>query len=178
MFTIAVVQEAQLAAISDVVLRAREQGVQIWLRGGWAMDFTLGRWTRLHEDVDFFILTESLGMMAKLLIADGWDDVGTSPRDQQRDLCRAGVEVGIAPVTISPHERPLVGGGPWVGAAYPADMLTNARECELNGVVATAIPPVAQIELKRMMPHWVPSLRRRAQDDRDITLLEAFLEKG
>lgn len=139
------------------------------------MDFTLGQWTRPHEDVDFFVATKSLDALARLLIAEGGVEVGGSPRDRQRDLLCGGVEVGIAPVTLGTHGLPVVGGGPWEGAAYPADMLSGASECTLAGVRATAISPRSQIELKQMMPEWVPTMRRRSKDITDIARLQAFL---
>ena len=148
------------------------------MRGGWAMDFTLGRWTRHHEDVDFFVLTEFLDSLAASLCLAGWSEVGDHPRDQQRDLCRDGVEVGIAPVTIDTDNQPLVGGGPWSGAQYPSDMLSGSAHRVLAGVTAAVISPRSQIEIKRMMPQWVPGMRRRAKDAADIARLEAFLKNS
>ena len=170
-----VVQEDHISLIAEIVRGARHRGITVWLRGGWAMDFTLGQWTRPHEDVDVFVATESLDALARLLIAEGGVEVGNSPRDQQRDLRCGGVEVGIAPVTTGTYGLPVVGGGPWEGAAYPADMLSGARECSLAGVRATAISPRSQIEIKQMMPEWVPTMRRRAKDLTDIARLRAFL---
>ena len=39
---------AQLSAITEVLNAANELGIEVWLRGGWAMDFYLGQITREH----------------------------------------------------------------------------------------------------------------------------------
>jgi hypothetical protein len=39
------------------VAAAAERGVEVWLRGGWAMDFFLGEVTRDHRDIDWFAWT-------------------------------------------------------------------------------------------------------------------------
>ena len=46
---------------------------------------------------------------------------------------------------------------------------------ELGGVQARIITPAAQIEIKSMMPVWVPGMRRRAKDQTDIAALRAAL---
>lgn len=37
---------------------AHKLGAPVWLRGGWAIDFFLGRLTRDHADIDWFALAE------------------------------------------------------------------------------------------------------------------------
>ena len=139
------------------------------------MDFALGRITRPHEDVDWFVLCAGLDRFTDALWAQGWWDVGTAPKEQQRDLRLGDVELGIAGVDVDHEGRPVVGGGPWRGSPLPAEMLTAARRCVLAGVTAVVIAPSAQIEIKRMMPEWVPGMRRRPKDLEDITQLEALL---
>ncbi|GAP52560.1 aminoglycoside adenylyltransferase, partial [Streptomyces azureus] len=44
----------QLRLIGETVEFAKALGVEVWLRGGWAMDFFIGEPTRDHEDIDWF----------------------------------------------------------------------------------------------------------------------------
>ena len=44
--------QAQLDALSELAMLFSSHGMEFWLRGGWALDFLLGRETRPHEDVD------------------------------------------------------------------------------------------------------------------------------
>jgi hypothetical protein len=43
----------------------------------------------------------------------------------------------------------------------------------IGAVACPIISPRAQIEIKRMMPAWVPGRPRRAKDARDIAVLRA-----
>lgn len=47
--------QTQLSAITEILHAANTSGIEIWLRGGWAMDFYLSQVTRDHEDIDWFI---------------------------------------------------------------------------------------------------------------------------
>jgi hypothetical protein len=44
----------QLEIIGDVAELARNLRIEVWLFGGWAMDFYFGEITRDHEDIDWF----------------------------------------------------------------------------------------------------------------------------
>lgn len=56
-------------------------------------------------------------------------------------------------------------------------MIDNTVVGELEGIRCPIIGPEAQIEIKRMMPVWVPGFRRRDKNARDIALLNATLRK-
>ena len=161
----------QLAAISEMVDIARSLDSEIWLRGGWAMDFYLGRLTREHLDVDWYVWDSEMPVIANALVAQGWTDMAQYPAEQQRDLAKGPVEFGIAPLARAGDGRVVVGGGTWRNAALPKDILANALECRLGGIRCAVISPAAQIDIKHMMPTWVPGLPRRSKDVADINLL-------
>ena len=167
--------DIQLDAIREVQSCADELGVSVWLRGGWAMDFCLGAVTRRHEDIDWFVPTGDLPRLTEGLVRLGWRDVGRLPPDQQRDLVRHGVEIQLVPLSTDGDGAPVVGGGPWRGAPWPADLTTGAVVGSVAGVTATAISPRAQVEIKERMPGWVPGMRRRAKDAADIARLMDYL---
>ena len=139
------------------------------------MDFYLGQVTREHEDVDWFVWDKDLPAISELLISRGWADLAIQPLDQQRDLLRDDVELGFAPLARTEAGCVVVGGGPYKGEPWPEDMISNAVAGELEGISCAVISPAVQIEIKRMMPVWVPGFRRRDKDTQDITTLEAAL---
>jgi hypothetical protein len=167
----------QLAAIAEVGDLARELEVPVWLRGGWAMDFYLGEITRPHVDIDWFAWATDLPALAQALIARGWQDLAEHSPEQQRDLARDGIELGFAPLAAGDDGTPLVGGGPWAGQPWPARMLQDAVLAHLAGLTGTVISPAAQVEIKQMMPVWVPGRPRRAKDAADIARLLGALEE-
>ncbi len=142
------------------------------------MDFFLGRITRRHLDVDWFAWGTDLPQLVDVLVGRGWSEVGGHPPEQQRDLVRGAVELGFAPLARARDGTVLVGGGPWAGEPWPAGMIEDAVLGEVWDLRCPVISPAVQVEIKRMMPTWVPWLQRREKDSEDIARLsEAILWK-
>lgn len=143
---------------------------QVWLRGGWAVDLTLGRITRRHADIDWFAALPAKAELLAGLMGRGFRRTGSAPEDQQADLIRGRIEHGIAWITIRDGEA-FVSGGPWAAAPWPRGML-RGRTRQLDDVRAPVISAEAQIEIKQMTPTWQPHLPRRDKDHVDIALLQ------
>ncbi|GAA2860013.1 hypothetical protein Acy02nite_56150 [Actinoplanes cyaneus] len=62
-------EQEQLEAIVEVTAL----GLEVWLRGGRAMDFFLGRVTRPHRDVDWFAWSSDAGRLAAALTGRGYE---------------------------------------------------------------------------------------------------------
>ncbi|MBT2479598.1 nucleotidyltransferase domain-containing protein [Streptomyces sp. ISL-94] len=162
--------ERQLAAIEE----ALGLGVEVWLRGGWAMDFWLGGGpTRDHEDVDWFAWSRDTERLTELLMTRGYEVQRAD--DQQLDLARDGEDLSFALVTRDPAGRVVVAGGPWAGTPWPGGMLEPVVLGRLGRLECPVVSPAAQIEIKRMMPVWVPGRPRRPKDAEDVARLEAAL---
>lgn len=74
----------QLHAVSRVNDLLAGAGIDLWLFGGWAVDFYAGSVTRAHDDVDIAVWLEDVPAISQLLEAEGWrhapsddDDGGT-----------------------------------------------------------------------------------------------------
>ena len=164
----------QVVAVADVVDAATDLAVEVWLRGGWAMDFYLGEVTRDHLDVDWFVWADAMPGLVGELLRRGWTDLAEHPPEHQRDIVRGDVEMGFAPLTSAPDGCPAVGGGPWQGARFPEQLLAAAVDGWLHGVRCRVIDPAAQVEIKQMMPVWAPGRPRRSKDAIDVARLRAF----
>ncbi|GAA4195231.1 nucleotidyltransferase domain-containing protein [Microbispora amethystogenes] len=163
-----------LHAIDEVVGLAEEIGVQVWLRGGWAMDFYLGEITRDHGDIDWFAWVEDAPKLAAELVGRGYEPLPGPPPGQQLDFGRGDVELSFALLGRDEDGRVVVGGGPWKGEPWPDGML-DAPPGRLGRLRCPIISPAAQIEIKRMMPAWVPGMPRRPKDLEDVARLQAAL---
>jgi hypothetical protein len=64
-------------------------------------------------------------------------------------------------------------GRPWAGAPWPEGMLDAPGR--IGDLECPVISPRAQIEIKKMMPVWVPGMARRSKDAADIARLRAAL---
>ncbi|MEU8005700.1 aminoglycoside adenylyltransferase [Catellatospora sp. NPDC049111] len=166
--------ELQLAAIAEIMARLDRQGIAVWLRGGWAMDFQLGRITRPHADVDWFCWAVDADRLTVVLVELGFEEYGEHDRRLQRDFLRDGVDLGVALLGRDAEGHAVVPAGPHAGERWPAGML-DGPPGHLGGLTCPIVSPQAQIEIKQMMPVWVPGLPRRDKDRADIELLTAAL---
>ena len=57
--------KSQLALIGLLSRICREESVDWWLRGGWAVDFFVGRVTRDHHDIDVFAWARDRGRLVR-----------------------------------------------------------------------------------------------------------------
>ncbi|GHJ44521.1 hypothetical protein Cs7R123_18630 [Catellatospora sp. TT07R-123] len=162
----------QLAVIGDVVAAAGRAGAAVWLRGGWALDFYLGRVTRPHLDVDWFCWADDVEAVSALATGLGFTAYGDSPA--QRDFRRGDLDLGFALLGRDGAGRPTVPSGPYAGQPWPDGMLDGPLG-RIGGLACPVISPQAQIELKLRYPEWNPALARRDKDLADIELLRARL---
>ena len=175
--TAAEATQQQLAVIAEVAGLADNVGAELWLGGGWAMEFFLGAITRTHEDIDMFTLDAQMLRLDETLRARGYQPTGPAPLDQQRDYLKNGLDVTVAPVRLGENGAPLVAGGSFVGEPWPAEMLRDAGWGEINGVRVRYIAPSAQIEIKEMTPVWIPGRPRRQKDADDIAAIRQALRR-
>jgi hypothetical protein len=163
--------DLHLRAIAAVV-RAVDAG--LWLRGGWAMDFYLGEVTRPHRDIDFFCQAPDAARIVAVL-----HDLGYRARPGndalQYDLVGPDeLDVQVALLGRDHDGCPTVPAGPYAGARWPADLL-DGPPGRIGAITCPIVHPRAQIEIKEMMPVWVPGLPRRLKDREDISRLRAAL---
>ena len=59
-------------AAAELYSLLAEQGVNLWIGGGWGVDALLGEQTRPHKDLDIFVCLEDLATMIGVLIPLGF----------------------------------------------------------------------------------------------------------
>ncbi|WP_225838328.1 nucleotidyltransferase domain-containing protein [Streptomyces sp. NK08204] len=168
--------ERQLALIAATLEMSRRDGTELWLRGGWAMDFFLGEITREHGDIDWFAWAWDAARLRTALTGLGHRPVPGPPPDLQLDFTKDGLDSSFTLLDRDDAGRVTVAGGPWAGTLWPEGML-GTEPGRIAGLAAPIVSPRVQIEIKRMMPVWDPSRPRRAKDAEDIARLEAALRR-
>lgn len=53
----------------------KENGIEIWIDGGWGIDVLLGKQTRIHKDLDIAIEKKDIPKFRKLLEAKGYKEI-------------------------------------------------------------------------------------------------------
>jgi lincosamide nucleotidyltransferase A/C/D/E len=109
-----------------IVQLFEQNGIEVYVDGGWGVDALLGRQTRRHSDLDIAVQHKDVPLLRALLEASGYRDV---PRDDTRDCNFVlgdahGRQVDVHSYTFD------AGGNCIFGVPYPAGSLTGA------GVVA------------------------------------------
>ncbi|MEU6075523.1 aminoglycoside adenylyltransferase [Micromonospora sp. NPDC047074] len=162
----------QLDGIAELARLAVAAGIEVWLRGGWAMDFHLGEMTRPHVDVDWYCWRADADRLAGLMAGHGWRLDPRMPVDVQLDLVRADVEMSVAYLARDATGRVVVGAGPWAGTPLPDGMLAGPPG-RIGPLTVPMISVAAQVEFKEMFPVWMPERPRRAKDAADLARLRA-----
>jgi hypothetical protein len=163
--------DLQLRAIAGIV---RAVDAELWLRGGWAMDFFLGEVTRPHRDIDFFCRDVDADRIVTRLTVIGYRTVPGNDALQRDLLGPDDLDVQITLLSRDADGCPMVPAGPYAGARWPADLL-DGPPGRIGDVTCPIVNPRAQIEIKEMMPVWAPGLPRRDKDRQDIARLRAAL---
>lgn len=164
----------QLALIREYVSTCSAAGIRFWLRGGWAMDFYLGRISREHEDIDLFVWADDADRLMESLAAAGFEEIGGAPPEAQRNLVKDGEELQIALLARNERGDIVVAGGPWAGCSWPEGML-DGLPGRIGNLVCPIINPRVQIEIKERFTEWRPDLPVRDKHREDIARLRAAM---
>lgn len=167
--------EKQLHIIGLVDEVASKLDIPVSLRGGWAVDFLLGRITRLHDDVDLNAWTEDGDRLQEALLQKGFVLEGTPPEPRTlRNFLKDGVSVQVAFVerldalTIYPADYP----------EYPLSIgLMEGPIIELGGVKSRTATAHALLDAKNKKLFWDEGEQYREKDIVDMKLLQDYIQR-
>ena len=71
--------DAQLRVIKAVVNALGAAGISAWLFGGWGLDARIGRITREHGDIEFWLESTAAGRSTAVLAEAGATVLATQP---------------------------------------------------------------------------------------------------
>lgn len=110
-----------LAAVLDLIRLFEQEGIDVIIDGGWAVDAVLGRQSRSHADLDIALQHKDVPRLRALLEQRGYGDVGRDDSWEHNFVLgdNAGHEVDI-------HSFILDDAGQVVGGVlYPSASLTG-----------------------------------------------------
>jgi hypothetical protein len=162
----------QLEMIRQVADATATAGIDVWLRGGWAVDFHLGRVTREHEDIDLFVWARDAEALVALLAARSYEEVGGPPPERQRNLRRDGVDLHVTLLVRTSAGGVRTAFAPPEWDDWPDGML-DAGTGRIGETTVRVISRDAQVEIKRRFHEFRPDRPQRDKDRADLRLLEA-----
>jgi hypothetical protein len=142
--------------------------IRWWLRGGWAVDFMLGRITRPHGDIDIVVWAPHRRRLYRLLAEAGFDLAREWP-PTQTDFQIHNEILSLAYLTRTSNGRVITAGIPvW---EWPDGSL-GRRPRHLEGVAARVVGP-------RQL-HWEKASTERGTGrplrPKDVTSMETLRE--
>ena len=144
-------------------------GVRYWLRGGWALDFHLGRITRDHADIDLMVETSDWGRFLDALPVDA-----DAEDTLEQGWWEAYVEEFGATICAIPFERFEDGSG---FASIPSFFrfrppATFLDETGTIGAVTAHVVSLRALLAEKLAYEDVRSVPQRPKDQASIALLE------
>jgi hypothetical protein len=119
---------AQLAVLREIDALLRNAHIRSWLRGGWALDFLVGRVTREHDDIDLITWRRHERRLRQLFEENGFGVTRHRP-GTQIDFEKRGQEVQVALVL-------KWGGFVWTHPFVGQGFQPNCAEADLRGPLA------------------------------------------
>lgn len=139
--------ESQLKVLAEISTISETIGVEFWLRGGWAIDFLLGKITRPHDDIDLVTWIKNWEQLENELVKAGYEKtfVKEKFRDRQSDFRKGNVEITFCYIFLSDDGKLMMNGLPeWIWK--PESLLPQTFI--LNGISAHILNPRQLLEEK------------------------------
>ncbi|MEQ7010935.1 hypothetical protein ABN028_32605 [Actinopolymorpha sp. B17G11] len=115
---------AQLVSIYAVLEVLRRAAVAAWLFGGWGLDARIGRITREHGDIEFWVERSDGERGTAALVEEGAVLLETQPPEESREFTWNGVAFSTAYFDAHP-DGTFRTQGRWSDWVFPADSFSD-----------------------------------------------------
>ena len=133
---------AQFGLISEIADLFKRAKIRFWLRGGWALDFLIGRVTRPHSDVDLVTWRRHGDRIQRMLLASGYE-VATVTDQAAIHFAKNGQDVAFAFIKKDEQGRMVTPGREfWPWPPFPDALRT------LDGIACRTMSAEALLEEK------------------------------
>jgi hypothetical protein len=164
---------AQLRVIRAVIDVLEAVDVAAWLFGGWGLDARIGRITREHGDVEFWVERTAAGRSKAALAGAGAVVLDTQPPVEACEFTWDGGEFSTAYFDRQPDGsfgQPL---GRWSDWLFPPGSFSD-EPGTLDGTPVRAMSVAGMLAMKEQYPHLRNGSPWRQKDIDDIKILRAL----
>ncbi|MGE7907167.1 nucleotidyltransferase domain-containing protein [Peribacillus sp. NPDC094092] len=137
--------KSQLNILLELNEICLSRNFDVWLRGGWAIDFLLGKITRSHSDIDLVTWIQYREHLEQALVHDGFQIKPVS--EFQTDFLKNDVDVSFVFVRYSDNGDIVANGFPdwvWRKDALPLELYN------LQGISINVLNPYQLLEEKKV----------------------------
>jgi len=163
----------QLRLITEISGALGTAGVEWWLFGGWGLDARIGRITRDHGDIEFFVRREQADQTRAALVACGFTAPPTDHPEEAQEFVKNGLDSSSA-FFDRDDDGSIRVQGRWSDWRFPPN--TFARP---PGRIGELVVPAMSVEGMLAMKEQFASLRNgrplRTKDVQDVARLRELL---
>jgi lincosamide nucleotidyltransferase A/C/D/E len=164
---------AQLQVIQSVADELRTAGVGAWLFGGWGLDARLGRITREHSDVEFWVDRCDADRSKAVLVIAGATVLEAQPPEESSEFEWDGISFSTAYFDRQADGR-FTTKGRWSDWVFPAGSFDDDQGL-LDGVPVATMSAGGMLAMKEQYPGLRNGGPWRPKDILDMDALRSLL---
>lgn len=166
----------QTRLLNDIQGALDARALGWWLFGGWALDAQLGRVTREHGDVEFWVERSNGDAVCDAMVSIGAETVDSQPVEESRAFDRDGVSFSSA--FFDRNDDGSFGvQGRWSDWVFPPGSFGESAG-ELDGLVMPTMSVEGMLAMKEQYSTLRNGAPLRDKDVHDITALKALLDQA
>ena len=169
--------EKQLRVIRKVIAATEAADIPAWLFGGWGLDARIGRITREHGDVEFWVERIRAERSKAVLVEAGATALATQPPAEACEFTWDHVPFSTAYFDRQPDgwfSQPL---GRWSDWLFPPGSFGD-EPAALDGTPVLAMSVRGMLAMKEQFPHLRNGRPWRQKDIDDIKTLRRLAVEG
>jgi hypothetical protein len=165
---------AQLRVIRTVVDLLRAVDISAWLFGGWGLDARIGRITRDHGDIEFWLERGDAQRSRVVLIEAGATALATQPPEESCEFIWDNVEFSTAYFDRQPDGAFIQLQGRWSDWLFPPGSFGDEPGM-LDGTPVPTMSVAGMLAMKEQFPNLRNGRPWRPKDIDDIQTLRGLL---
>ena len=164
---------AQLRVIKAVTNALGAAGISAWLFGGWGLDARIGRITREHGDIEFWVEGLDAERSKAVLVGAGATALTTQPPAEACEFTWDGVDFSTAYFDRQPDGWFSQPHGRWSDWLFPPGSFGD-EPVTLDGMPVLAMSVSGMLAMKEQFPHLRNGRPWRQKDIDDIKTLRGL----
>ena len=169
--------DGQLRVIKAVANTLGASGISAWLFGGWGLDARIGRITREHGDVEFWVERVDAQRSKAVLVRAGATALRTQPPEEACEFAWDGVDFSTAYFDRHPDGSFIQLQGRWSDWRFPPGS-SGDEPGTLDGEPVLAMSVAGMLAMKEQYPHLRNGGPWRQKDIDDIETLRGLAAQG
>ena len=164
---------AQLRVIKAVMNALGAVDISAWLFGGWGLDARIGRITREHGDIEFWLERVNSERSKAVLAGAGATAVTTQPPEEACEFTWDGVDFSTAYFDRQPDGSFSQPQGRWSDWLFPPGSFGD-EPGTLDGTPVRAMSVSGMLAMKEQFPHLRNGRPWRQKDIDDLKILRGL----